>query len=624
MLQHTAVAAAPAEVDERYPRPQLVRSGWIDLCGDWQYTADPEEEGLREGWHVDPEPYDRTIVVPFPPESAMSGIGDPSTPAVVWYRREVDITGVCSASDRLVLRFGAVDYRATVWVDGARMAVHEGGHTPFSVDVTDVLAAGSTSMCVVVRVEDRPDDAAQPRGKQTWQSAAAGLYHPRTSGIWQPVWLERVPALAVERITWTPDVSGGRVQVTVELTQVPRRPVTLSVVLSLPGEVLAEQAIRVADPSISFDVAIPAATDGRQLSRLLWSPETPTLLDAAVRLLDGDDVLDEVGSYLGFRSVGVADGAFLLNDRPYPLRAVLAQGFWPQSHLAAPSAEALRHEAELIKELGFNGVRLHQKVEDPRFLQWCDRLGLLVWAEMPSAFSFTPKAVQRLTCEWLEVLRRDAAHPSIVTWVPFNESWGVPHVAAVPAQQQFVRALAALTRAVDPSRPVVSNDGWEHVDSDIVTIHDYAVDPRELGDRYGDAAEVVRLVEQGRPWLRRVCVPGHLDRAQPVVLSEFGGVISGVQEEGGWGYATVHGAEQYRERLTALFSSVRTAAPLAGYCYTQLTDTATEANGLLDAQRRPKLPMEQLRTLITGQSRPNAAMPVSGGAQAPELIALTG
>jgi beta-galactosidase/beta-glucuronidase len=593
------------EVDERYPRPDLVRDGWTDLCGPWAFAYDDDGLGLKERWQQSAAAFDREIVVPFPPESALSGIGDPSEHPVVWYRRTVTVEeagSACLDGDRLILHFGAVDYRSTVWVNGEQVGVHEGGHTPFSLDITDALPSPAAAFAIVVRAEDEVDDATQPRGKQTWRREPAGLYHPRTTGIWQPVWLERRSATAVERLTWTPDVSAARVRLTARLTTVPRGPVQLAVTVRLAGEVLAEQTVRCTGSSVTVDISLPDAADSRQLPRLLWSPDRPTLLDADVRLLDGEVLLDHVRSYIGYRSATVDDGAFLLNGRPCVVRAVLEQGFWPESHLAAPTSEALRREVELILELGFNGVRLHQKIEDPRFLYWCDRLGLLVWTELPSAFTYSPVTVQRLTQEWLEVLERDASHPCIVTWVVLNESWGVPHAADVKAQRDFAQALAALTRAVDPSRPVISNDGWEHVDSDILSIHDYTADPEQLFDRYADHGNVDRVVDSGRPWRGRIRLAGQRTDGRPVMLSEFGGISWAVSgEPGAWGYISAQDGEQYLDQLAAVFAAVTAARSLAGFCYTQLTDTATETNGLLDGARRPKLPMPQLRAAITGR-----------------------
>jgi hypothetical protein len=320
-------------------------------------------------------------------------------------------------------------------------------------------------------------------------------------------------------------------------------------------------------------------------------------------------VLDEVSSYLGLRSAGVGGRAFLLNGMPYYVRSVLGQGYWPTSHLTAPDAGALRREVELIRDLGFNAVRVHQKVEDPRFLHWADRLGLLVWGETANAFAYSPEAVRRLTTEWLDVVRRDISHPCIVTWVPMNESWGVHDIATDPAQQAYATGLAALTRAVDPSRPVVSNDGWEHTDSDLWTVHDYTDSGTVLAERYG-SVQLLQVLEDFWPQGRRIRLPGGTDREQPLMLTEFGGVRytprmpDDLAEQRTWGYSTADDAEDFAKRLEDLLSAVHGSPVLAGFCYTQLTDTMQEANGLLGAHREPKLPVEQLRRIITG--RPDA------------------
>lgn len=590
---------------EIHPRPQLVRQNWRDLSGDWQFAFDRTDIGSTENWPTRTEPFDRTITVPYPPESKLSGVHEPDTPAVVWYRRHVK-TAAMPADQRVLLHFGAVDYRAQVWVNGRYVGEHVGGHTPFHFDVTQCLdEAGEQS--VVVRVEDRPTDVTQPRGKQTWAAEPHGIWYQRTTGIWQPVWLEHVPTTHVAELHWTPDVANARVGFEVRLAEYPSRQLRLRIRLRLGDELLAEHTELVSDRYHRGDVAIPAARNGEQLARLLWSPEQPTLLDAEVTVLDGDQVVDDVASYLGLRTVQVGDGRFLLNGQQFYPRLALEQGYWPQSHLAAPSADALRREAELVKELGFNGVRIHQKIEDPRFLYWCDRYGLLVWAEMPSAFEFEPATVERFVPEWLDVVRRDRSHPCVVAWVPLNESWGVRHIAEVAAQRHYATALYHLTKSTDPTRPVISNDGWEHTESDIWSVHDYAPCGDSLRQRYGDEAAVARTLRERRPTRRKVLLGDPTYRGQPVILSEFGGLSYAPEPGQRWfGYGTVGSAEEYERRLRDLIDAVLDSAEIAGFCYTQLTDTEQERNGLLTENREPKLPTERIRAIL---SRPTAAIP---------------
>jgi hypothetical protein len=285
---------------------------------------------------------------------------------------------------------------------------------------------------------------------------------------------------------------------------------------------------------------------------------------------------------------------------------VLAQNYWPASHLAAPSDDALRREVELIKSLGFNGVRIHQKVEDERFLYWCDRLGLLVWAEMANAYEFTETAIARFTREWIEVVKQQYSHPSIITWVPFNESWGVPDLPGDPAQRNFVRGIYHLTKALDPTRPVIGNDGWEHVAGDIWGVHDYALDGAALRERYG-TAEAMEQALQGRPQHHRAVLDDAPRGGRPIILSEFGGITYEPEVGKPWfGYGSVRSDDELLNKYEELVSAVLDSPSIAGFCYTQLTDTEQETNGLLRSDRTPKLDPEIVRAIT---SRPSKAIP---------------
>jgi beta-galactosidase/beta-glucuronidase len=609
--QRSAPAALPlaSRQDGSYPRPQLVRRAWADLDGTWTFRHDDADAGLDAGWAAG-VPVGEVITVPFPPESPASGIEEPGFHPVVWYARsltaaDLAAAGRSAAAPRVLLHLGAVDYRASVWVDGSYAGGHEGGHTPFTLDIT-ALVAGDGDHLLVVRAEDDPHDMAQPRGKQDWHEQPHAIWYHRTTGIWQTVWLEAVPATSIERVRWTP--AGHHA---VDLAVAVRGPVLpgsrLRVALRFDerDEDLGTVEVTVPRGGRRVEVSVPLARqrNGQAEDELHWSPEHPRLVDATVTLLDPDGrTTDEVASYLGVRTVGVAGGRFLLNSRPYDVRSVLNQGFWPESHLAAPSRDALREEVELIKRLGFTACRIHQKIEDPRFLYWADRLGLLVWGEAPAAYEFSPTAVQRTTREWLDAVERDVSHPCIVTWVPHNESWGIQHVVDDPAQQAFCRALADLTRALDPSRPVVANDGWEQPSTDIVTIHDYEGDGAVLGRRYADATARGVVTAGIAPSVHPQFVGGAVDEGQPYMLTEFGGIAFRPDlSEDGWGYTAATDAEDWLARLTSLYDGVRASTLLAGTCYTQLTDTLQETNGLVTADRKPKAPVERIRAAVTGE-----------------------
>ncbi|HEY4267193.1 MAG TPA: glycoside hydrolase family 2 TIM barrel-domain containing protein [Galbitalea sp.] len=589
-----------SQQDGTYPRPQLLRDHWTDLSGPWNFAHDDDDLGVDAGWPADPR-FDRTITVPFPPESRASGIGDRGFHPVVWYHREVTPAELAAArqgddSPRILLHFGAVDYRAQVWLDGMFLGGHEGGHTPFSFDITNLVADGSDSHSLVVRAEDDPLDVAQPRGKQDWHPEPHDIWYDRTTGIWQTVWLEGVPDEHIAQLQWTTDLPGATVTLAVRLNRRVREATTVTVAISYDGTELVSASATTTTDHATLTVALPGQANGQAYEHLLWSPERPRLLDAQVSLSSGD----AVSSYLGLRSAAVEHRAFLLNDRPYYVRSVLNQGFWPESHLAAPSVDALRAEAQLIKDLGFNAARVHQKIEDPRFLFWADKLGLLIWEEMPSVFEFSPTAVQRVTTEWAEAIERDRSHPSIVTWVPINESWGAQHIAHNPAMRAYASGLANLTRALDPTRPVITNDGWEHVDSDIWSVHDYEGSADVVQPRYADAAAVTALLVGIGPAGRRIRVSDEPDAGQPIMLTEFGGIRYTPRDEvaGAWGYTSAASADDYRDRLGSLVGAIRASSGLAGFCYTQLTDTQQEANGLYDENRVAKLPVEEFRHIF--------------------------
>ncbi len=588
------------DLADKHPNPQFARANWHDLTGEWQFAFDPDDIGRDRHWESDAAAFDRAITAPFPPESSASGIDDPGPHRVVWYRREVDLDSLARQDDqRLLLHFGAVDYRADVWVNGVHVAWHEGGHTPFQADITPALTVGATTAVIVVRAEDDPDDLGQPRGKQDWETPSHAIWYRRTTGIWQPVWLEVVGRHRIADIHWRPEAQSLTLGATVTIDPSPRSPLTLHITLSLNGTTLADDRLRVNGTTnvAKWRIGEPGHPGSRR--ELLWSPEHPNLIEATVRLLDGDTVLDTVYSYAGLRSVGTDSQSFLLNAFPVYLRMVLEQGFWPESHLAAPSAEAIRREVELIRELGFNTARIHQKVEDPRFLAWCDRLGLMVWGEMANAFTWNDRAVSRVTREWTDVVLRDRSHPSIIAWAPLNESWGVPGLPSDPAQRHWQETLWNLTHALDGSRPVISNDGWEQTTTDIRTIHDYTTEGSVIDARYGSADRLATTLRQVRPAHRTLQLNPDANLDTPVMITEYGGISYAPKEGERWyGYGTVSSADDYIAKVRELTEAIRACAGISGYCYTQFTDTEQETNGLLTEDREPKLPIETLQDIF--------------------------
>jgi beta-galactosidase/beta-glucuronidase len=577
-----------------YPRPQLVRHAWTCLDGEWEFVLDPEER-----WSAPSQvEWNARITVPFAPETAASGIENTGFYRACWYRRTFELPEM-QPHGRLLLHFGAVDYAATVWVNGSLAVEHEGGYTPFSADITDLLTEHGPQT-VVVCAQDDPADLAKPRGKQDWQLEPHSIWYPRTSGIWQTVWLEAVPPTWIRQIRWTPRMESWEIGLEAWLEGERRDDLRLCVRLLVGDQVLADDTYAVVASEVHRRIALsdPGIDDFRNV--LLWSPSTPTLIDVELKLIDSSgNVVDQVASYAALRSIGVQGDKFVLNGRPYALRFVLDQGYWPETGLTAPDDEAFRRDVELAKALGFNGVRKHQKIENPRFLYWADKLGLLVWEEMPSAYRFTKQSVERLTREWTKAMERDVSHPCIVAWVPFNESWGVPDLPDSPAQRHWVQALYHLTKTLDPSRPVIGNDGWESVATDIIGIHDYDDQLERIAARYGPDESLPRLFKRERPGGRILQLEGGPPTDQPIMLTEFGGIAFSRDPES-WGYARSDNAAEFARQYTDLLRTVRSLPLIAGFCYTQFTDTYQEANGLLYMDRTPKIPIEQIALATRG------------------------
>jgi hypothetical protein len=581
-----------------YPRPQLRRAEWLSLDGPWQVMLDDHAS------HHEPAgvPFERTIVVPFPPEAKASGVHDTGFRRRVWYRRVVELDAglVPGGEQRLMLHFGAVNHRARVWINGQYALQHVGGHSPFSIDVSRYLDGACLE--IVVQAEDDPHDMHKVRGKMDWELEPHAIWYPRTTGIWRSVWLEKVARAHVAQLRWSADVASWQIRLDATLAHVPAG-CTLEVKLRLRARVLVLDRCLLTGPLLarSFQLPDPGIDDAR--SHWMWSPESPQLIEAQVTVRDADgQILDSVASYTALRTVSVEGDRFMLNSRPYYLRMVLDQGYWPDSLMVASSAQ-LRDDIVLIKQLGFNGARKHQKSEDPRWLYWCDVLGLCVWGEMPSAYGFSSQTVHGVLEEWKELVERDISHPCIVAWVPTNESWGVPELMNDPRQVDFVKTMYHLTRALDGSRPVVGNDGWEMPCGDLVNIHDYHANPDVLLERYGSRAALAATLEHVRPASRKLVIDGFDASGRPVMLSEFGGIAC-IDEEGGkgWGYSVAKDGAELLERYRALMEAVHQCHPLSGFCYTQLTDTFLEKNGLLTEDRIPKAPIAALAAATRGSA----------------------
>ncbi len=444
-----------------------------------------------------------------------------------------------------------------------------------------------------MRTEDDPKDLEQLRGKQFWEEEPRSIFYTRTSGIWQSVWLEAVDEKHIKDVKFTPVFDEKTIKIEYEITDY------VGMELEIDIDFLGKKIVKTVLSDVrkkgccSLGVEKPNSNLWNFFEDMAWSPETPRLFDVKLRLLYRGEVKDEVKTYFGMRKVSVKNGVFLLNNRSYFQKLILYQGYWPRSLMTAPSDEEFVYDLQKIKEMGFNGLRMHQKVEDPRFYYHTDRLGLLVWYEIGSAYIYSRTYAQHMYREWISCMLRDYNHPSIIVWVPLNESWGIQEVSTNKMQQAHSMALYHLTKSIDSTRLVVDNDGWEHGCSDLLTIHDYESDPAVVEQRYSDLDSILCF----RPCGKSLFVSSASYRTQPIIISECGGICLSADVAKAWGYSRECSAESFLIRLRKLAENIKKSRHIQGYCYTQFCDVETEQNGLLSYDRKPKIDVEEINKI---------------------------
>ncbi len=575
-----------------YPRPQFARENWRTLNGWWQFEVDQGDTGLQRG--LLGRRLASRILVPFAPESAASGVGLRDQLRAVWYRRTLEVPADW-AGNRVVLHFGAVDHDATVWVGGSQVGRHRGGFTSFSVDITEAVPPGH-STDLVVRARDTPHDP-QARGKQGREFIPNGTFYPRTTGIWQSVWMEPVPLASIRSLHVVPVVgrSAFRVSVSMDGARVGRR-----VEIDVRTEEGAVAARGRADVGVDLAVDLDLVLDPRLVR--LWAPGHPHLYGIDVRLVDSDGrVLDRVASYAGLRSVAIDGQAVLLNGEPVFQRLVLDQGYWPETLMTAPSDEALAEDIRIGLEAGFNGARAHQKVFEERYLYHADRLGYLVWAEFgdwgvnefgADGWYQTPTA--SFLTQWLEAIGRDRNHPAIIGWCGLNESQERLG-DRITVLDDVTRGMFLAARLADPTRLVLDASGFSHrvSETDVYDSHSYQQDPAAFRAEQAGLAEGIPFLNTGEGG-QALSTPY---RGQPYFVSEFGG-IHWSDDERTWGYGDEVGSlEELYERFAGLVAVLRDDPHMFGYCYTQLSDVETEHNGIVHYDRSPKLDRARLRVV---------------------------
>jgi hypothetical protein len=569
VLVFAAAVSAGNPPRPEYPRPEMMRSEWLNLNGEWRFALDLSDSGEVRGL-PDGKGFDRTILVPFAPESPLSGVGFTDFIPAAWYMKSFSVPGNWTGK-LLLLHFEACDYAASVWINGRPAGGHEGGYTPFTLDITALVKPGENT--IVLRARDDTRSGLQPTGKQSHRYNSYACVYRRTTGLWQTVWLEPVAGTYIEKYKVLPDIDNASVGVSVFLNRAPDEG-TIRVRVVDAGKVVAE-AFRKAGRIVEFQMPVK--------SPRLWGIRRPNLYDLEIAYEKGKAAEDKVAGYFGLRKIEARGNRIFLNNKSIFMRTVLDQGFYPDGIYTAPSDEALKKDIELAMSLGFDGARLHQRVFERRFLYWADRMGYIVWGEFPDwgLEIDKPEAFIVLAREWSEAVERDFNHPSIIGWCPLNERWN----GDFPG---IISGILDLTRRLDPTRLAIGASGGYHRSSpDVYDSHNYDQNPETFKKTYDSLLAVPQVVFVDEDREKHVPYAG-----QPYFVSEYGGIWwnPGQKDDQAWGYGDrPKTLEEFIDRYKKLTEALLGNPAVAGFCYTQLTNVEQEVNGLLSFDRTPKV-----------------------------------
>ena len=580
-----AMSSAADTPRPEYPRPQFVREDWVNLNGTWSYEFDFSRSGMDRRL-FESKGFEGRITVPFAPQSELSGVGYKDFIPEMWYHRTLAVPQDW-AGKKIILHFGAVDYIASVYIDGKIAGRHWGGSSSFSIDITRMVVPGQKHN-LVVRVEDDERSGQYAKGKQCGSFASFGCEYTRTTGIWQTVWMEPVSKNGLKDVYIVPDLDQSRFVVEPSYYSLAAGQ-QLRVTVKDGGKVVSSKTVP-ASAQTSAELPVKKAKT--------WSPESPFLYDIDLEVLDAEgNVIDKAASYSGMRKIHIVGNRLYLNNEPVYLRFVLDQGFYPDGIWTAPTDEALKHDIELSMAAGFNGARLHQKMFEPRFHYWADRLGYLTWGESASwgANINNPLSARNFLTEWEETVIRDRNHPSIIMWTPFNETWEHPEDREVAREAcRMVSDVYKLTKNLD-YRPCHDVSGNYHVMTDVFSVHQYMQNPDDLKKWLAPVDGLVRHHDLEH---REVEYDG-----QPYLVDEYGGikwVVGQEFSEISWGYGDAPKTlDEFYQRLEALTDVILGFDHICGYCYTQLTDVEQEQNGIYNYDRTPKFDMEKIRAVFT-------------------------
>jgi beta-galactosidase/beta-glucuronidase len=572
----------------QYPKPQFIRKDFFDLNGKWDFTFDDEDLGILNKNFLKDDFYKKEIIVPYSYHTKNSQIGLNEDHQIVWYKRKLDID--FKDNKRYILNFSAVDYKCDIWINENHIFTHIGGHTPFSVDITKYL---SSENLLIVRVKDI-NSCRQPIGKQSWKDENFLCWYTRTVGIWQQVWIEEVGLNYLTDIKMTPDIDNASLDLDIFIKD--------DEDVELVGEIYFNEKF-INKFSTTFKskrsrLSVDVSSNEPNFRLNFWTPNEPNLYDIKFKLYKNNELIDSIDSYFGMRNIESINNGIYLNNQEFYQKLILDQGYFKDGGLTATPLQ-LKEDVLKIKEMGFNGVRKHQKLEDNRFMYLCDTLGLVMWAEMPSAFEYSRETNENITRELYEFIDKHYNNPSVIAYTLLNESWGINEVYKDKKEQNFVNALVYLTKSIDNTRLVIGNDGWEHTITDILTIHDYNSDDKLLRESYKDLEKA--LNSSPSKTSNRMCyAKGYKYENVPVIISEYGGVAYTENCDNlQWGYGKrLDNKELVLEKIRNLTHAVMDIEGVCGFCYTQLSDVEQEINGLLDHNHEYKFEVKQIREIL--------------------------
>lgn len=563
-----------------HPNPQFYRENWLNLNGEWDFQIDKSASGKDRRLYEADAKFDSKITVPFCPESELSGVNCKDFMDCVWYQREIEIPDNYKGMKTL-LHFGAVDFETTVYLNGQEVGMHKGGYISFMFDITDFLKDGKNILTVCAYDDVR--NPYQARGKQSEKYYSHDCDYTRTTGIWQTVWLEFVPDKYIKSFKIYPNVDNCSVDITAKLCGA--------------GDFEVEAYY----DGKSVGKTVVSAVNGNTVNahigldeEHLWEVGNGRLYDLTLKFCG-----DTVKSYFGLREVKLDGFKFLINGKSVFQRLVLDQGFYPDGIYTAPTDEALKNDIRISLDAGFNGARLHQKIFEPRFLYYCDKMGYIVWGEYPNwgADHTDPVSVYNVLSEWIEELERDFNHPAIIGWCPYNETWDIN------GREQYDDILATVyktTKAIDSTRPCIDTSGNFHVITDIFDVHDYEQDPEVFRKGYETLETDGTLFDRHN---RRQKYNG-----EATFVSEYGGIkwspIEADSKTVSWGYGDAPKTEEeFIARYKGLTDALLDNGKMFGFCYTQLYDIEQEQNGLYRYDRTPKFDMSIFKAINERQAK---------------------